>query len=43
MVDLGADMCIGFLKDNSSGTRHTLALARNRGISTFTVHWETVN
>jgi len=42
MVDLGADMCIGFLKDNSSGTRNTLALARNKGISTFTVHWEII-
>jgi hypothetical protein len=43
MVDLGADMCIGFLKDNSSGTRNTLALARNKGIPTYTVHWEIIN
>lgn len=40
MVDLGADMCIGFLRDHSSGTRNCLSLARNANIPTFTVPWE---
>lgn len=40
MVDAGADMCIGFLRDNSAGTQHCLAMARNAKIPTFTVHWE---
>lgn len=40
MVDLGADMCIGFLKDGSTGTRNCLALARHTGIATFIVPWD---
>ena len=40
MVNLGADMCIGFLKDASRGTTITLELAREAGIPTFTVHWQ---
>lgn len=40
MVDLGADLCIGFLRNNSAGTRNCLALARNAKIATFAVHWE---
>jgi hypothetical protein len=40
MVDAGADMCIGFLRANSTGTQHLLAMARNSKIPTFTVHWE---
>lgn len=39
MVSLGADMCIGFLKDSSRGTGITLMLSREVGIPTFTVHW----
>ena len=39
MIYLGADMCIGFLKDSSKGTTGTLVLARQAGIPTFTVHW----
>jgi hypothetical protein len=40
MVDAGAELCIGFLRANSTGTRHALALARNAGIATFVVPWE---
>lgn len=39
MVNEGADMCIGFLKDASRGTVGTLTLAREFGIPTHTVHW----
>ena len=38
MVDLGADMCIGFVYGASIGTRHTLSLARNAKIVTFMVN-----
>lgn len=40
MVDAGADMCIGFLRANSSGTQHCMAMARNSNIPTFTLYWE---
>lgn len=40
MVDRGAELCIGFLRDNSTGTRHCLSLARNAAIATFTVQWD---
>lgn len=40
MVQLGADMTIGFLRNRSPGTSHTLQLSNNNGIPTFTVHWE---
>jgi Protein of unknown function (DUF2493). len=39
MVKLGADMCIGFLRDASRGTTHCLIAAKAAGIPTFTVHW----
>jgi YspA, cpYpsA-related SLOG family len=40
MVDLGADMCIGFLRNNSDGTSGTLRLAREAKIPTFVIDWE---
>jgi|RhiMetdeSRZDD1v2_1073273.scaffolds.fasta_scaffold325799_2 SLOG family YspA-like protein len=41
LVRLGADMCIGFLRqDNSTGTKNCLALSRHAGIPTFVVNWE---
>ena len=40
MVNLGADMTIGFLKDNSRGTSITLAMSREAGIATYTVPWQ---
>lgn len=40
MVDRGADLCIGFVRGSSLGTRNCLALARNAKIPTFTVTWE---
>jgi SLOG family YspA-like protein len=40
MVDRGADLCIGFIRGVDAGTRHTLSLARNAGIPTFTITWE---
>ena len=40
MIERGADMCIGFVKGESKGTRITLAMAQEAGISTFTVPWE---
>ena len=39
MVEAGADMCIGFLRDSSKGTLHCLEMARIAQIPTFTVHW----
>lgn len=40
MVELGADMCIGFLKDGSDGTSGTLKLAEHENIPTFVINWE---
>lgn len=40
MVDRGADICLGFVKGNSPGVRHTLSLARNARIPTFAIPWE---
>lgn len=40
MADRGADMCIGFLRDGSSGTTDMLGRAREAGIPTFVVPWE---
>lgn len=40
MVDRGADLCIGFIRGASLGTRNCLALARNAKIPTFTVNWD---
>jgi hypothetical protein len=39
MVQMGADVCVGFLKDGSRGTSHTLALARTAGIWTIVIPW----
>lgn len=39
MIGLGADMCIGFLRNASKGTTGTLLIAKEAGIPTFTVHW----
>lgn len=41
MVERGADMCIGFIRDDSRGTWATVVLAREAGIPTFIVDWET--
>lgn len=40
MVNLGADMCIGFIRGDSRGTRITLAMAAEAMIPTFVVDWE---
>jgi len=34
IVDLGANVCLAFILDNSPGTSHTAALARQHGIPT---------
>lgn len=39
MVTDGADLCIGFLRDGSRGTKDCLTVARVAGIPTFTIHW----
>lgn len=39
MVDLGADICIGFKRGSSLGTAYTLDLARNAGILTIEITW----
>ena len=39
MVDLGADLCIGFLRAGSTGTTHCMTLARYNKIPTFRVDW----
>jgi hypothetical protein len=39
MVNKGADMCIGFLRDSSRGTLDCIEKARGVAIPTFVVHW----
>jgi hypothetical protein len=39
MVNLGADMCVAFLRDNSRGTQGTIDLARAAKIPTFVIPW----
>ena len=40
MVYKGADLCVGFLKNNSRGTLDCLRKARAFGIPTFEVGWK---
>jgi hypothetical protein len=40
MVDAGADMCIGFLRNNSLGTRNALILAKVAKIPTFVIDYD---
>lgn len=40
MARLGADLCIGFHRGDSHGTKDALACARALNIPTFVVHWE---
>lgn len=40
MARAGGDICVGFLKDNSSGTIDMTGKAKKYGITTFTVDWE---
>lgn len=40
MADLGADMCVGFLRDESRGTTDMIVRAKRKGIPTFQVDWD---
>jgi hypothetical protein len=40
MVDLGADLCIAFTRDGSSGTSHCGTAAENAGIPTIWIYYE---
>jgi len=39
MLDEGADMCIGFLRANSTGTRHMMTISRHAGLLVIPVDW----
>lgn len=43
MVDLGADLCIAFTRDNSRGTAHCALAAEAAGIKTIWVYYEDPN
>jgi len=40
MVELGADICVAFIRDGSTGASHTAALAEAAGIPTTHRHQE---
>jgi hypothetical protein len=40
MVDAGADLCVAFLRNGSTGTRQTIALARTAKIPTFVINYD---
>lgn len=40
MVDLGADLCLAFTRDNSRGTAHCALAAEAAGIPTIWIYYE---
>lgn len=43
MVNAGADICVGFVRDDSRGATHTLKLAEKAGLNVWRIDYESVD